>query len=93
MRKAIVAGLMAVGMLAGCGGAEDFDGGAADVATREDGLVACPGGRAFSRTYYANSDLRTAVGGYGCDCTTGGFSYGRRSDHVVERLGAFCTTP
>ncbi|RKG92190.1 hypothetical protein [Corallococcus terminator] len=93
MRKAIVAGLMAVGMLAGCGGAEDIDGEAADVAAREDGLVACPGGQAFSRAYYADQDLRTVVGGYGCDCTTGGFSFGRRSMYVVERLGALCTTP
>ncbi|MCY1043175.1 hypothetical protein OV208_17795 [Corallococcus sp. bb12-1] len=91
MRKTLIAGLMAVGMLAGCGGAEDFDGEAADLSTREDGLVRCPGNQASSITYYSGPDLRTIVGGYGCSCTTGASSFGRRSDYVVERIGAVCT--
>ncbi|RKH25381.1 hypothetical protein D7Y13_24085 [Corallococcus praedator] len=90
MRAAIIAGLMAVGMLAGCGGTEGDVGGPPELETRTDELPVC-GPSGYEITYYAEPERLTYVGTIMCDCGSGIFAYGSRSPYFVRVSTGSCS--
>ncbi|GMU03493.1 hypothetical protein KH5H1_76150 [Corallococcus caeni] len=80
MRKSLMGGLLAVGLLAGCGGVEDL-GQEPQLATREDELPYCEG---FSFvTYYSDATYSTQVGHGDCSCGHTLRVFGTKTDFAV----------
>ncbi|NOK16516.1 hypothetical protein [Corallococcus carmarthensis] len=90
MRMAIMAGLMATGLLAGCGGTEVQPDEQQTLATREDALPAC-GGKAFSRFYYSEPEMINEVGGWECDCSSSSaYVWGRTTAYHQDIGVTYC---
>ncbi|MCP3168189.1 hypothetical protein [Myxococcus qinghaiensis] len=79
MRKSIIGGVLAVGMLAGCGGVDAVD--EAPLGTREDALPFCEG---FSFvTYYSDATYSVQVGHGDCSCGHTLRVVGQKTDFAV----------
>jgi hypothetical protein len=85
--------LLAVGLLAGCGGVESTVDGQPSLETREDSLPAC-GWQQYLITYYAEPEHLTWVGEIVCECGSSGSTLqGRQSSYPVRVNGALCGPP
>ncbi|WP_164003070.1 hypothetical protein [Pyxidicoccus caerfyrddinensis] len=84
MRTAIVAKLMAVGLLTSCGGFESTMDEEDALGTREDAVESCSG-TAYDRTFYAEPAMVTIVGSWSCRCR------GNYYDVPIERMGRMST--
>ncbi|RKH38658.1 hypothetical protein [Corallococcus sicarius] len=67
MKKQLMAVLMGVGLLAGCGGVEADVDAPVDLATREDELPAC-GHQSYERVFYSEPEKINEVGWWICGC-------------------------
>ncbi|RYZ35406.1 MAG: hypothetical protein EOO71_35540 [Myxococcaceae bacterium] len=88
MRAAIIAGLMAVVGLAGCGGAEPIEE-QDSLSTREDALPFC-GNQSYWIDYYSDATLSTWVGFMACDCYETAYISGRRTQFAVTDYSSTC---
>lgn len=89
MRKSLMGGLFAIGLLAGCGGVEDL-GQEPQLETREDALPAC-GGKSFSRSYYSEPEMINEVGGWECDCSSSSaYVWGRTTAYHQDYGVTYC---
>ncbi|NTX17103.1 hypothetical protein HUA74_23455 [Myxococcus sp. CA051A] len=80
MRKSIMGGLLAVGMLAGCGGVDNV-GEDSQLGTRADELPFCEG---FSFvTYYSDATYSVQVGHGDCSCGHTLRVVGQKTDFAV----------
>ncbi|RYZ34266.1 MAG: hypothetical protein EOO71_39550 [Myxococcaceae bacterium] len=93
MRVTIIAGLMAVGLLAGCGGVENAVDEQDTLATREDALPFC-GNQEFDRVYYAEPARTTEVGGWRCICDVSSpLQWGAKTGYYVDTQHLSCPAP
>ncbi|AKJ07197.1 Hypothetical protein AA314_08823 [Archangium gephyra] len=75
-------GLLAMGLLAGCGGVADAE--EQPFATREDELPYCDG--AYTVIYYSDASYTTAVGHADCSCGNTLRVFGQKTEYALYSL-------
>ncbi|HYO69711.1 MAG TPA: hypothetical protein VEU33_26905 [Archangium sp.] len=82
MRR-IISGLLAMGLLAGCGGVVDAEE-PGQLATREDELPYCDG--AYTVIYHSDATYTTMVGHGDCSCGNTLRVFGQKTEYAVYTL-------